>query len=148
MDPLSTTASIIALLQAAQVIINGVQKIRNASKELLEMKEQARDTAGLLTQINNVVKVVDSKSHGEQDTSGQELLWPDELEGLKITLAKLKHVYNEFKRIVQSALDRGKLNRLILGWKDAAVCRELLRESRRLRANLDTYLKTLAPIQL
>lgn len=156
MDPLSLTASIIAVIQAAEAVFSGVQKFKDAPKEFLELKTELFDLLQILKQVRNVVKVIDNgnsheKQYGDEgERHGRhDLLRADELDGLKTTVTDLKRVVDGIGKIVEhSANSKGKLNRIPWFWKDGAASKVLRQEARRLQDNLVLYLTTLGPMQL
>lgn len=154
MDPLSLTASIIAVIQAAQVVYANIQKFRNAPKEFSEVKTELFDLVKVLKQVSHLVKVIDSSSSHDdpdknKDGEHHELLRAGELDELKMTVADLMRVVNDIGKAVQSSSDsKGKLARLPWFKKDGALTKGLLRESRRLQSTLVFYLSTLTPMQM
>lgn len=154
MDPLSLTASIIALIQAAQAIAGGVQKFRNAPKEFSDLKSELYDLVKLLKQVCSFVQVIDdTKSNGEPSTDKgeqyHELLRTDEVDGLRTIVSDLKRVVDEIGKVVNSSSNsKGKLNRLPWYKKDGTLGKGLLQESRRLQTSLVVHLNTLPPMQL
>lgn len=55
MDPLSITASIIAVLQATKEVISYVKETKDAPKELTEVYEEARNLVILLYELKDLV---------------------------------------------------------------------------------------------
>lgn len=154
MDPLSVTASVIALIQAAQAVYNGVKNIRDAPKEYLEIKAEFQELIKVLTHVRRFVEVIESsKIQEERGTEKDEqhhgLLRADELDGLKTTVKDLKRAVGDIGKIVVSSTDsKGKLNRFSWLRKDGTASKDLRQEVRRQQATLVLYLTTLPSLQL
>lgn len=150
MDPLSVAASVIAVVQAAQSVYDGVQKFREAPKEFLELKAELCELMGISTAVWQCVKVVANRGyHEKQDADNDELLGPDELVRLESTATNLKHAIDEIGKVVESSRDaKGKLNRILWLRKNAAASRDLRKTAARLQMSLAIHLTSLTPMQL
>lgn len=149
MDPLSVTASVIAVVQAAQSVYDGVQKFRDGPKEFSEFKTELCDIR-MSTEVWHCVEVIDnSECHEKQDSDKDGLLRSDELDRLKLTAMDLKGVIEDTGRVVEGPRDpRGKLNRFLWVRKNAAVSKDLRKKVRVLEALLTLHLSSLTPMQM
>lgn len=150
MDPLSVTASVIAVVQAAQTVFDGVQKFKDAPKEFIELKTELCELMSISTAVWHCVKAIDgSECREKSGAHHDELLGPDELNRLELTATDLKHAIDEIGKVVESSRDsKGKLNRLIWLRKNAASSRDLRKTARRLQLNLAIHLSSLTPMQM
>lgn len=155
MDPLSLTASIIALIQFTQGVVTALRTLNNAPKEFSELKDHLCELEAALNQAYHLLEILDVKDDVEYDTGKRDeqshgLLRPRELEGLKMTVTKIERVVYAMGQLVRSSSSsNGKLNRM--AWtikRNCSTCSDLLQESRRLLNHLMMHIITLSPMQM
>lgn len=149
-DPLSVAASVIAVIQAAQVGLDLLKRLKDAPKDFSEVQTELCGLHDVSVQIRNCLAVINSgaTSDPESPVSTAGLLKDDELVGLKTTANDIKRVIDELNNLIESSADsKGILKRLIWLRKDGKA-KELRRDARRLQSNLRTHLSSLAPIQM
>lgn len=150
MDPLSVTASVIAVVQAAQSVLNGVKKFRDAPQELVVLQAELFELIGISKAIEQCIEVISSREyHEKQDADNDHLFEPNELLRLEATAINLKHSVEKIGKVVESSRDsKGKLNRILWLRKNAAASREFRKTAARQQMSLAFHLTSLTPMQL
>lgn len=139
MDPLSLTASLIAVVTAAGAVANGLGKIKNlkdAPAELLMLMTEVSDLQVVLEEVNEVVRVQIRNDDRLPLSLAQILL------RAKNTLLKLnKLIQGPLTQSQRSAAGESKVARLV--WiRERSNVKSLQEEVRNIKLNLTTVLSS------
>ena len=129
MDPLSVTASIIAVLQAARTLIDCLHDIKNASDDQNEIAKEASNIYAFLQNVRNRVERAN-----DQDP------WFDRVRSMKASGGLLEQLKDVLNKMVEKIRGRNQLERAIKWPFTKKEVREALERMERLKSSISVEL--------
>ena len=129
MDPLSVTASIVAVLQATKELIDYLNDVRGASEEQKEIAKEASNIYAFLQNVRNRVERANT-----QDP------WFDRVRSLTASGGLLKQLEDVLSKMVERIRGRNQLGRAFKWPFNKKEVREALERIERLKSSISAEL--------